>query len=283
MKALEKDRSRRYETASGLARDIEQYLNDEPVEAGPPSASYRLRKLAHEHRGALLTASAFAVLLVAAVAVSSYSRRPGRSGSSAGTAASNGGRAGPASQKPWSAVSRRGGAQPRTRGRAARARRNRPGRSSPRPKPRSPRHAPKSSSTSSGKRSWRRPGPRTRKGGWASMRRSARPSTRPNRPSANRLQTSPRPKPPSARRWARATTSSASRPWRSHSFNGRSTCDARCGRRSSRYAGVAATTSAMAYQNAGKLELAATLLEEALKRRRAVLGSDDPADALIAR
>jgi serine/threonine protein kinase len=72
MKSLDKDRSRRYETASGLARDIEQYLNDEPVEAGPPSASYRLRKLAHKHRGALTTASAFAVLLVAAVAVSTY-------------------------------------------------------------------------------------------------------------------------------------------------------------------------------------------------------------------
>jgi serine/threonine protein kinase len=72
MKTLEKDRSRRYETASALARDIEQYLNDEPVEAGPPSATYRLRKLARKHRGELASASAFAVLLVAATAVSSY-------------------------------------------------------------------------------------------------------------------------------------------------------------------------------------------------------------------
>ena len=46
MKALEKDRTRRYETANGLARDIERYLHDEPVEAGPPSSGYRLRKLA---------------------------------------------------------------------------------------------------------------------------------------------------------------------------------------------------------------------------------------------
>ena len=38
MKALEKDRGRRYETASGLARDVERYLADEPVEACPPSA-----------------------------------------------------------------------------------------------------------------------------------------------------------------------------------------------------------------------------------------------------
>ena len=43
MKCLEKDRTRRYETATALARDIEHYLNEEPVEASPPSAGYRLR------------------------------------------------------------------------------------------------------------------------------------------------------------------------------------------------------------------------------------------------
>ncbi len=46
MKALEKDRTRRYETASGFARDIERHLEGDPVEAGPPGASYRLRKYA---------------------------------------------------------------------------------------------------------------------------------------------------------------------------------------------------------------------------------------------
>ena len=46
MKALEKDRNRRYETANGFAADIERYLNDEPVEACPPSAAYRFRKFA---------------------------------------------------------------------------------------------------------------------------------------------------------------------------------------------------------------------------------------------
>src|SRR5262249_36550260 len=46
MKCLEKDRARRYETANGLARDVQRYLADEPVEACPPSAGYRLRKLA---------------------------------------------------------------------------------------------------------------------------------------------------------------------------------------------------------------------------------------------
>ena len=50
MKALEKDRTRRYETASSLARDVERYLADEPVEACPPSAAYRFRKFARKHR-----------------------------------------------------------------------------------------------------------------------------------------------------------------------------------------------------------------------------------------
>src|SRR5262249_25238784 len=45
MKCLEKERGRRYDTANGLARDIERYLHDEPVQACPPSAGYRLRKV----------------------------------------------------------------------------------------------------------------------------------------------------------------------------------------------------------------------------------------------
>jgi hypothetical protein len=67
MKCLEKDRSRRYETANGVARDLEHYLADEPVEACPPSSSYRLRKLVRKHKKALATAAAFAALLVAGV------------------------------------------------------------------------------------------------------------------------------------------------------------------------------------------------------------------------
>jgi hypothetical protein len=70
MKALEKDRTRRYETASGLARDIEHYLQDEPVEACPPSAGYRLRKVAWKHRRALGVATMFALLLTTGAAVS---------------------------------------------------------------------------------------------------------------------------------------------------------------------------------------------------------------------
>jgi serine/threonine protein kinase len=70
MKALEKDRSRRYETANGLARDIQRYLAEEPVEAGPPSATYRVRKLAWKHRHGLATAAALVLLLLAGMAVS---------------------------------------------------------------------------------------------------------------------------------------------------------------------------------------------------------------------
>jgi hypothetical protein len=73
MKALEKDRTRRYETAGGLARDIERYLEGEAVEAGPPSARNKLIKFARRHRTALIAAGAFMVLLVGGVAASSYS------------------------------------------------------------------------------------------------------------------------------------------------------------------------------------------------------------------
>ncbi len=52
LKALEKDRNRRYETASAFAADVERYLNDEPVEACPPSRRYRLGKFARRHRRA---------------------------------------------------------------------------------------------------------------------------------------------------------------------------------------------------------------------------------------
>jgi tetratricopeptide (TPR) repeat protein len=70
MKCLEKQRDRRYETANGLARDIQRYLADEIVEARPPSAGYRLRKVARKHRAALATTTAIAVLLLAGLSVS---------------------------------------------------------------------------------------------------------------------------------------------------------------------------------------------------------------------
>jgi serine/threonine protein kinase len=67
MKALEKDRTRRYETAAAFAADVERYLADEPVEACPPSAAYRLRKLARKHRRLLAAGGVFLGLLVLAV------------------------------------------------------------------------------------------------------------------------------------------------------------------------------------------------------------------------
>ena len=68
MRALEKERARRYETANGLARDIERYLRDEPVEACPPSAAYRCRKFARRNRVALAVSSATTVALLLVVA-----------------------------------------------------------------------------------------------------------------------------------------------------------------------------------------------------------------------
>jgi serine/threonine protein kinase/WD40 repeat protein len=56
MRALEKDRRRRYQSAAELGRDVEHYLKDEPVEAGPPGAAYRLRKFVRRNRGAVLAA-----------------------------------------------------------------------------------------------------------------------------------------------------------------------------------------------------------------------------------
>ncbi|HEX4590030.1 MAG TPA: serine/threonine-protein kinase, partial [Gemmataceae bacterium] len=63
MKALEKDRGRRYETANGFARDVQRYLADEPVEAGPPSAVYRMRKFVRRNRGRVLAASLVVLVL----------------------------------------------------------------------------------------------------------------------------------------------------------------------------------------------------------------------------
>jgi serine/threonine protein kinase/tetratricopeptide (TPR) repeat protein len=67
MKCLEKDRARRYETADGLARDVRRYLSKEPVEAGPPSTSYRLKKLLVRHKGPVLTVLLVLILLVAGI------------------------------------------------------------------------------------------------------------------------------------------------------------------------------------------------------------------------
>src|SRR5439155_16436591 len=64
MKALEKDRNRRYDTANGFALDVQRYLNDEPVLACPPSAGYRFRKLMRRHKGPVLAAALVLLALV---------------------------------------------------------------------------------------------------------------------------------------------------------------------------------------------------------------------------
>jgi WD40 repeat protein len=69
MKCLEKDRNRRYETAGGIAADVQRYLNDETVQACPPSAWYRFRKLARRNKAALTMVSVVGLAVVVAVAV----------------------------------------------------------------------------------------------------------------------------------------------------------------------------------------------------------------------
>ncbi len=67
MKALEKDRNRRYETAGALAADVQHYLNDEPVHAGPPSRIYRAGKFVRRNRWSVIAASAVLAGLVVGV------------------------------------------------------------------------------------------------------------------------------------------------------------------------------------------------------------------------
>jgi WD40 repeat protein/serine/threonine protein kinase len=70
MKCLEKDRTRRYDSAGALARDVERHLGHQPVEAGPPSLGYRLAKYVRRNRAALTVASAVSLALIAAAAIS---------------------------------------------------------------------------------------------------------------------------------------------------------------------------------------------------------------------
>ena len=72
MKALEKDRDRRYATANGLAHDIQRYLADEVVQARPPSAGYRLKKFVRRHKGQVLAAGLALGALIGGFAGTTY-------------------------------------------------------------------------------------------------------------------------------------------------------------------------------------------------------------------
>ncbi len=72
MKAMEKDRNRRYETASGFARDLQRYLHDEPVEARPASAGYRLRKFLKRHKAPAIAAGLVLMALLIGVAGTTF-------------------------------------------------------------------------------------------------------------------------------------------------------------------------------------------------------------------
>jgi serine/threonine protein kinase/tetratricopeptide (TPR) repeat protein len=68
MKALEKDRGRRYETANGLSMDVQRYLQDENVLACPPSAAYKLRKFVRRNKGPVLTVAVVFLALLGGIA-----------------------------------------------------------------------------------------------------------------------------------------------------------------------------------------------------------------------
>jgi serine/threonine protein kinase len=72
MKALDKNRTRRYETATGFAVEVQRYLAGEPVQAVPPSTRYRIAKFIRRHRAGVLTGAAFITLLLAGAAISTW-------------------------------------------------------------------------------------------------------------------------------------------------------------------------------------------------------------------
>ena len=78
LKALDKDRSRRYQSADGMARDLQRYLEGEPLEAGPPSAAYRLRKLTSKYKYWVAAAAAVVLLLLAGSIMMAFALRQQR-------------------------------------------------------------------------------------------------------------------------------------------------------------------------------------------------------------
>ena len=71
MKSLEKDRARRYETATGLADDIQRYLADQPVEARSPTRTYRLKKFIRRNKAGVVAGFAIAAALMVGLIMAS--------------------------------------------------------------------------------------------------------------------------------------------------------------------------------------------------------------------
>ena len=72
MKSLEKDRSRRYETVDGLAKDVQRHLSGEAVEACPPSVTYKIRKFLRRHRGPVIAGALIAAALLIGIAGTAF-------------------------------------------------------------------------------------------------------------------------------------------------------------------------------------------------------------------
>jgi eukaryotic-like serine/threonine-protein kinase len=75
MKCLEKDRTRRFETANGLAADLQRHLRDEPVTAGPPSTAYRMRKFVRRNRAVVIAGGLVVLALVLGLVAAAYGLR----------------------------------------------------------------------------------------------------------------------------------------------------------------------------------------------------------------
>jgi serine/threonine protein kinase/tetratricopeptide (TPR) repeat protein len=78
LKAIEKDRARRYPSASELAADVRRHLSDQPVLAGPPSATYRARKFVRRHRGGVAAGSLAALTMIAGIITTTFEARRAR-------------------------------------------------------------------------------------------------------------------------------------------------------------------------------------------------------------
>ena len=90
MKALEKDRTRRYETANGLAADLQRHLNNEPVLARPPSAAYKIQKAFRRNKLLFTAATAVVIALMAGIGVSTWQTFAARKAQRDAEAARNG-------------------------------------------------------------------------------------------------------------------------------------------------------------------------------------------------